>query len=270
MCHDSILLKNSVGADARNLHRQLFLFALGGAFLLGWALLLRRLRSRAVAARSGCFAGSFGRAFGWGSFFLFRRQSRSAKRLTVKSNLGNTDSRERLAMSVHLLVLLLALQVEDQNLVFAAFFHHRASYRRACAGANLAFLAGNGQNIFKFNCFAFSDAQFFHFYNVAGSDTILLPPGPNDRVHNSLQRLCLGKRLSINLRFAECFLVCSSLAHTAGTDYSGKPNNFNVISRLRSTSWRLPTRKTSYLQSSYLPVKIHAPEEIGRHAEPDH
>src|SRR5438477_5456398 len=55
--------------------------------------------------------------------------------LAVEGDLGNAHGSEGLAMSGELLVLLLALVVENQDLIGASFFDHTAGDARLAAGA---------------------------------------------------------------------------------------------------------------------------------------
>src|SRR5215469_16388563 len=64
----------------------------------------------------------------WLRFLL--QKLRSFEALSAKGNLGDAHSRKRLPMPAQLLVLLLALVVEDQNLRAASFFHHFAQHAR--------------------------------------------------------------------------------------------------------------------------------------------
>jgi hypothetical protein len=93
-----------------------------------------------------------------------------------------------LAMSVNLLVLFFAFEVEDQDLVCLAAFHDLSADHCACAGTDSALLAGHGQNVIEFNGVAVGGRQLLNFHYVAGCDAVLLSPGANYRVHNSLHR----------------------------------------------------------------------------------
>src|ERR1700733_11685218 len=86
-------------------------------------------------------------------------------------------------MSENLLVLLFALEVEDQNLGGLSAFHHLAADDSSCARADFACFRRNSKNIIEFNCVAIGGRQLFHFHNVAGCDAVLLSPGANYRVH---------------------------------------------------------------------------------------
>src|SRR4029077_18571999 len=166
--------------------RELLLLALARRLLgcalfgLGLALGLALRRLRVSLAFSRC-----------GRLCLLRlacRQVRSGEAFAVEGDLSDPYSGKRLPMSVNLFVLLLALEMEDQNFVRAATFHDLAANHCAGARADRALLAGNGKNVIELNGIAVSGGQFLHFYNVAGCDAVLLPPGANYRVHNSLHR----------------------------------------------------------------------------------
>src|SRR6478736_5387011 len=86
-------------------------------------------------------------------------------------------------MSVYFLILLLAFEMEDKDLIGSAAFHDLAAHHGSCAGADCAFLGGNSKNIIEFNGVAVSGGQLFHFHYVAGCDAVLLSPGANNRVH---------------------------------------------------------------------------------------
>src|SRR6185437_10338670 len=117
---------------------------------------------------------------------LAGREIRSFVTLAIKGNLGDPDSGKRLAMSVNLLVLLFALEVEDQDLIGLAAFHHLPTDDCTGSRTNGAFLARDGQNVIEFNHIAISGGQLLNFHYVAGCDAVLLSSGANYRVHNSL------------------------------------------------------------------------------------
>src|SRR5260221_88612 len=147
----------------------------------------------------GCFglALPFGRLRGslgfscYCRFCLLRfagRQVRSGEALAVECDLSNSYRGKRLPMSINLLVLLLALEMEDQNLVRAAAFHDLAADHCACARADGALLAGNGKNVIELNGIAVSGGALFQLFKLPRCDAVLFPPGANYRVHNSLHR----------------------------------------------------------------------------------
>src|SRR5580765_1427558 len=86
-------------------------------------------------------------------------------------------------MSVDFLVLLLALEMKDKDLIGTAAFHDLAAHHSPSARADCAFLGGNSKNVIEFNGVAVSGGQLFHFHYVAGCDAVLLSPGANYRVH---------------------------------------------------------------------------------------
>src|SRR5258708_13570562 len=75
---------------------------------------------------------------------LFLHKFRRLERLAIKSNLGDADRGIVLPMSTQLLVLLLALVMEDQDLLTASLLDDLAGYQRprarrqhaACLGRN--------------------------------------------------------------------------------------------------------------------------------------
>src|SRR5579859_6275822 len=176
MCHNKSL---SIFSRAKC---PLFLFAFGG--LLGRAL----LGSLRLGLRFGLALGRLCRS---GLPFsrrlcLFRPRSGqvgSGKALAVERDLGDPYRGKRLAMPVNLLVLLFALEVEDENFVGLAAFHHLSANDSAGAGTDSAFLPGHSQNVIEFNHVAISGGQLLNFHYVAGCDAVLFPPGANYRVH---------------------------------------------------------------------------------------
>src|SRR5947209_4056575 len=122
------------------------------------ALFRRRFLGRLFG--SGFFGCAFfvGCSFGFGCRLLFGgsgfaflgsrsslllglRQLRCGKALAVKSDLSDADLRKRLAMAVNLFVLLLAFEVEDQDLVCASGFRHLPGHHHVSSRPDLAFLA---------------------------------------------------------------------------------------------------------------------------------
>src|SRR6185312_2774839 len=198
MCHNFnpyLIFRGRRSRRAKNL----FLFALGGR-LLGRALLCscfcRLLLGSAFARGSfglrSCFLAAFvtlSRSSLLGLGFYFR----SFEGLAVKSDLSNPYGGKRLAMPVNLFVLLLPLEMEDQDLVRASAFHHLAGDHGALSRANGACLGGNRQHVIKFHRIALRGRKLLNLYYVSGRHTILLPPGANHRVHNSLP---LSRQLS--------------------------------------------------------------------------
>jgi len=86
-------------------------------------------------------------------------------------------------MAEDLLVLLLALEVEDQDLISASRIHHLAADYRALHGTDLAFLAGHGQHILELDDLTVAFWHLLNFHYVSGSYSILLAPGADDCVH---------------------------------------------------------------------------------------
>src|SRR5207248_8076385 len=110
--------------------------------------------------------------------------------LAVEGDLGDAHRGERLAMSSELLILLLALVVEDQHFIGAAFFDHAAGYASFAAGAgDLAIASAHGQHVIESDGAAGGRRLlgFLHTNNVARRNPILFPASADDRVHKCLQ-----------------------------------------------------------------------------------
>src|SRR5260370_42423711 len=90
-------------------------------------------------------------------------------------------------MSKDLFVLLFAFEMEDQNLVGAPGIHYLAAYERALTRTDMTFLAGNSEHVVELNRVAVAGRQLLDLYYISRSNPILLSPGANHRVHNSLQ-----------------------------------------------------------------------------------
>ena len=89
-------------------------------------------------------------------------------------------------MSLQLLVLLLALVVENEDLVCAAVAEYLADHVSGAAGArNVSFFGRYCQNFTELNLVVLDWSQFLDPNYIAGCDAILLSPGADDRVHNS-------------------------------------------------------------------------------------
>src|SRR5207248_7304220 len=118
---------------------------------------------------------------------LARRQVRRGEALPVEADLADAYRRERLAMPAQLLVLLLALVMEDQDLVAPALFHDGADHTRpGFRTANLAFAAADRQHVAKLNHAFFSRRALDANY-VSKRNTILLSAGADHRVHRNLR-----------------------------------------------------------------------------------
>src|SRR5690349_13485700 len=100
---------------------------------------------------------------------------RSFVTLAVEEDFGNLHSREWLPVSGELLVLLLALVMENQNLFGASLFEHLADDARATIfrARNLSFAGAGRQNVRKFE-FAVLSRLALNVDHVSGRDTILL------------------------------------------------------------------------------------------------
>src|ERR1700674_903709 len=165
--------------------------------------------------------------------FLFAlRQVRSFEALSVKIDFCDADRRERLAVAVNFFVLLLAFEVEDQNLVRAAGFHDLSADHSVFDRAKRACFARHGDYVAERNGLAMAFRQLLNSYNISRSDTILLTPGANHRVHNFLP--CpfqpIGwKGLAWTLGLLKRYGLLTVLLTQAGTESTGKPCNFNAI-----------------------------------------
>src|SRR5207302_1655742 len=126
----------------------------------------------------------------------------SGELLSVERNFGDADGGEALAMSLQLLVLFLALEVEDENLIAATFFHNAADH----TGAALRFsdgprFPGDCQYVGELDI-AVLPGLLVNFNHVPGRDAKLLSPGADDRVHRLF--LLYGSCLLIPTSRQEC------------------------------------------------------------------
>src|SRR5581483_5406458 len=145
---------------------------------------LRRLAFGSGAALLLCLL--LGLLAGHFFLFLFRLCCRligSGELLPVEGDLGDANGGEWLSMSLQLLVLLLALEVEYQDLIGASFFYHAAHHARATLRTHQrARLAGNRQHVSKLHVAVFCRLLIDPDY-VSGCDAKLLSPGADNRVH---------------------------------------------------------------------------------------
>src|SRR4051812_39540713 len=88
-------------------------------------------------------------------------------------------------MSDQFLVLLLALELEDEDLVAPAFFHHLTGDAGATGGGG-KLVAADGKNVGKLDG-ALAVGRLLDLDHVAGGDTVLLAAGADDCVHRNLQ-----------------------------------------------------------------------------------
>src|ERR1017187_853125 len=88
-------------------------------------------------------------------------------------------------MSVQLLVLLLAFEVKDQDLIGAALLDDLAADERIRRLAQFALGVADGEHFIKLNVFAAGLRQLLDLNNVPGCDAILLSPGADHRVHGN-------------------------------------------------------------------------------------
>src|SRR5260370_5330583 len=111
-------------------------------------------------------------------------QLRGLKALPVKSNLRDAHSAERLPVPAQLLILLLALVVENQNLRSAAFFHEFADDPRSRFWlSDLTFSTRHSQYLRELHLAIGACGQLLHSNHIPGRHPVLLPAGADNRVH---------------------------------------------------------------------------------------
>src|SRR5580704_779058 len=114
--------------------------------------------------------------------FLFRKLRR-LETLPIECNLGDAHRGERLSMSTQLLVLFLALVMEDENFLGASLLDDLAAHVRAgLRQANLTIAAGNRQHIAELD-FAVCIGLGLQANHISGRHSVLLSTGADDRVH---------------------------------------------------------------------------------------
>src|SRR5579863_9765864 len=173
MCHNSPL----------NEFLLLFCGLLGSSFLrrsfLGCVARCRAFSSRLQPRTCFCFRFRLS-LLGLHSLL---RQFRRAELLPIERNLGDPYRREILPVSTELLVLLLALVMENQNLCAPALFDNLAGHARTrCWHGYLALAAGNRQHVAEFNL-AVCVSLRFQPNHVSGRHPVLFATGADDRVH---------------------------------------------------------------------------------------
>src|SRR5580692_9328767 len=94
--------------------------------------------------------------------------------IAVHLNFADAYLREALAVALQLLVLLLPLEVEDQNLVAAPFGDHGAEHFGGLRLYERSGIAGEGENVAKFNRAVLGRLDRFDLHDVAGSNPVLL------------------------------------------------------------------------------------------------
>src|SRR5580693_5114455 len=125
MCHNSALNPKSSAGGPPAVARESFPRKL---FLLWRGLLLRVSLDRLCPSLSFVFFLVLVRGRSLLYLRLLLRQLGSFEALPIKSNLSNTHRGVGLPVSAQLLVLLLALVVENQNLRAASLFHQLADH----------------------------------------------------------------------------------------------------------------------------------------------
>src|SRR5579871_5579032 len=88
-------------------------------------------------------------------------------------------------MPIQLLVLLLALVVEDQHLVATALLDDLCGDESLRRFRELALFAADRQHFVKLDVVAAGLRQLLDFDHVPGCDAILFSPGADDRVHGN-------------------------------------------------------------------------------------
>src|ERR1700687_3174823 len=129
---------------------------------------------------------------------LFFHQLRRLERLPIKSNLGDADRRIILPVTTQLLVLLLALVVENQNLLAASLLDDLASYERPRPRrTSRARLGQTRQHVTELDL---PVLVFLCFYpdHVARGDTILLSSCADPRVHKLSFVLVWGRGFDLS------------------------------------------------------------------------
>src|SRR3954453_23123388 len=119
------------------------------------------------------------------SLGLMDAERRHRSLFAVELDARDADSGELLAMSDQLLVLLLALELEDQDLVAATLLHHFTGDAGALRVGGKV-VAANSQDVGKLDR-ALAVGRLLDLDHVARGDTVLLAAGADDCVHRSLQ-----------------------------------------------------------------------------------
>src|SRR5271169_4074612 len=101
-------------------------------------------------------------------------------------------------MSIQLLVLLLAFEVEDQDLIGAALLDHLGADERLRRLAEFTLGASDGQHFIELDLFAAGLRQLLDLNYVAGCDAILLSPGADHRVHGNASNERFPRTLGAN------------------------------------------------------------------------
>src|ERR1700733_277611 len=196
MCHDSALnLESSPGKPRRAKSSAGVPPAVARGFCPRSLSLLRCLLSCTLLRRSLLFGVSLdGFHFSFVLFLVCRRsllrlrllflERGSLEALPVKCNLSNAHGSVGLPVSAQLLILLLALVMENQNLRSASFFHQLANDSRACLRlADLAFSTRHCQYLGKLHLAIGARCQPLHSNHISGRHPVLFAAGADNRVH---------------------------------------------------------------------------------------
>src|SRR5579872_2520825 len=189
-----VLVAPAVAEASRPRPCQLFLLRSFLSGLLRCSLLFRR-RLLGLC----CRLVFFGRCLHLLRLGFFLRQIGSFEALSAKGDLGNAHGREVLPVPAQLLVLLLALVMEDQDLRAAAFFNDLADHARTRSIVDLAFFARNCEHG-KLHQAIGAGARLLHSNYVAGRHPVLLATGADNRVHTSSMKCRLKSSSYANSR----------------------------------------------------------------------
>src|SRR5882672_9031685 len=127
-------------------------------------------------------------------------QLRSLEALSVKRNLRYAHRRIRLPVPAQLLVLFLALVMENQDLRAAAFLNQFADH--PCSRLrfrDLTFSTRHSQYLGKLHLAIGSRGLLLHSNHIPGRHPVLLPAGADHRVHTSA-----SVKISESQRPTEC------------------------------------------------------------------
>src|ERR1700681_1579489 len=116
-------------------------------------------------------------------FLLSLHQLRRFERLPIVSNLGDADSGVVLPVPTQLLVLFLALVMEDKNFVSASLLDNLAGHEcLRSRGRNVTRLSRNCEHVAKGHASVLV-SLLFHPDHIAWGDAILLSTCADHRVH---------------------------------------------------------------------------------------
>src|SRR5208282_242781 len=171
--------------------------------LLRSRFLSRLLRSSLLLRRPLCMPGFRLRSLGLSRLHLLRlgfllRQFRSLEGLPASRNLRDAHRGVRLPMPAQLLVLFLALVMEDQNFRAAALFDDFAYHPRVRLQAHSPSFARNRQH-WKLHHPVRPRNQLLHSYYISRRHPVLLSTGADNRVHTHASTFNVSKSARQNL-----------------------------------------------------------------------